>query len=394
MNPLNFLDEKNIFMFESNYKNDALQPYYANAARNIIPSSTYFVGYIPQIYDYLANATSSGASATFIAARMKQELGSGDLGYVAPNDNNRLFSKLSGNYSTRYPNTVASLGNLNNYYNFYSVGAYDGTNVTQRELIYARNHGWGGTGDQNADRQTAVTGGATWIYNSYTNAGQETVYFHKFNVNPKSSSSTFSHQYMTNISAPVSEAALIYKGYSGAGALNQAIIFHIPVYGNLNAEINNSTQGATGNESGNASTGLSPSTMVVSSGYALNGTTITNIHKDTNISDISGRISSQGGTVEVYSNGSKVNDGLIGTGMKVKVTSTAGTTEFTAVVKGDPSGDGKVNALDLLQVQKYILGQKQLNGAYQTAGDTSGDGKVNALDLLQIQKNILGQKEL
>lgn len=394
MNPLNFLDEKNIFMFESNYKNEALQPYYANAAKNIIPSSTYFVGFIPQIYDYLANATSSGASSTFIAARMKQEIGQGDLGYIAPNDNNRLFSKLSGNYSTRYPATVAKLGNLNNYYNFYSVGAYDGTNVTQRELIYAKNHGWGGTGDKNADRQTAVTGGATWIYNAYTNAGQETVYFHKFNVNPKSSSSTFSHQYMTNISAPVSEAALIYKGYSGAGALSQPIIFHIPVYSNLNAEINNSTQGATGNESNNTNTGLSPSTMVVSSGYALSGTTITNIKKDTGISDIAGRISSQGGTVEIYSNGSRVNDGLIGTGMKVKVSSSAGTTEFTAVVKGDPSGDGKVNALDLLQIQKYILGQKSLDSANKLAGDTSGDGKVNALDLLQVQKNILGQKEL
>ena len=393
MNPLNFLDEKNIFMFESNYKNNALQPYYANAARNIIPSSTYFVGYIPRIYDYLANATASGASASFIAARMKQELGSGDLGYVAPNDNNRLFSKLSGNYSTRYPNTIAKLGNLNNYYNFYSVGAYDGTNVTQRELIYARNHGWGGTGNQDADRQTAVTGGATWIYNSYTNAGQETVYFHKFNVNPKSSSSTFSHQYMTNISAPVSEAALIYKGYSGAGALSQAMVFRIPVYGNLNAQINNSTQGATG-DTGNSSTGLSPSTMVVSSGYALSGTTITNVKGNTNLSDFTGRITSQGGTVEVYSGNNRVNDGLIGTGMRVKVTSSAGTTEFTAVVKGDPSGDGKVNALDLLQMQKYILKQKSLSGAYFTAADPSGDGKINALDLLQVQKNILGQKEL
>ena len=393
MNPLNFLDEKYIFMFESNYRNDALQPYYANAARNIIPSSTYFVTLIPRMYDYLANATSSGASSTFIAARMKQELGQGDLGYVAPNDNNRLFSKLSGNYSTRYPNTIATLGNLNNYYNFYSVGAYDGSNVTQRELIYARNHGWGGSGNQDQDRQTAVTGGATWIYNSYTNAGQETVYFHKFNVNPRSSSSSFTHQYMTNISAPVSEAALIYQGYSGAGALGVSHVFRIPVYGNLNAQINNSTQGATG-ETGNSSTGLSPSTMVVSSGYSLNGSLITNIHKDTSISDISGRISSQGGSIEIYSGNNRVNDGLIGTGMRVKITSSAGTTEFTAVVKGDPSGDGKVNALDLLQVQKYILGQKKLDGAYVTAGDTSGDGKVNALDLLQIQKNILGQKEL
>ena len=134
--------------------------------------------------------------------------------------------------------------------------------------------------------------------------------------------------------------------------------------------------------------------MVVSSGYSLSGTTITNVHKDTNISDFAGRISSQGGTVEIYSGNNRVTSGSIGTGMTVKVTSSAGTTSFNVVVKGDASGDGKVNALDLLQIQKSILGQKSLSGVYSQAADPSGDGKVNALDLLQIQKNILGQKEL
>ena len=94
------------------------------------------------------------------------------------------------------------------------------------------------------------------------------------------------------------------------------------------------------------------------------------------------------------SGSSQVNDGMIGTGMTVKVQSSSGTAEFTAVVKGDPSGDGKVNALDLLQVQKYILGLKKLDSSYLLAADTSGDGKVTALDLLQIQKKILGIKEL
>ena len=80
--------------------------------------------------------------------------------------------------------------------------------------------------------------------------------------------------------------------------------------------------------------------------------------------------------------------------MTVRITSSSGESTFTAVVKGDPSGDGKVNALDLLQVQKTIIGEKKIDGAYYKAADVSRDGKVNALDLLQIQKNILGLKEL
>ena len=31
-----------------------------------------------------------------------------------------------------------------------------------------------------------------------------------------------------------------------------------------------------------------------------------------------------------------------------------------------------------------------LNNEYKLAADTSGDGKINAQDLLQVQKNILG----
>ena len=393
MNPLNFLDEKNIFMFESNYTNASVQAYYANATKKILPTTLYFVGYIPNIYTYISNATSSGVSAPAIAARIRQEIGGGDLGYTAPNDNNRLFSVLSGNYSTRYPHTIASIGDVNNYYNFYNIAAYDGTNVTQKALIYAKNHGWGGTGNQDADRQKAVTEGAAWIYRNYTNAGQQTIYFNKFNVNPKTTTGKFTHQYMTNIDAPVSEAKLVYNGYSSAGAMNQALIFDIPIYTNLSGQINNNPGGATG-DTGNDNTGLSPQTMVVSSGLTLDGTTIKNIKGNTNISDIKGKIQSQGGTVNVYSGNNEVNDGLIGTGMIVKVTSSTGTVDFSVVVKGDPSGDGKVNALDLLQIQKYILGQKSLTGAYLQAADTSGDGKSNALDLLQVQKNILGQKEL
>lgn len=72
-------------------------------------------------------------------------------------------------------------------------------------------------------------------------------------------------------------------------------------------------------------------------------------------------------------------------------------TSFTVTVnerpqyaKGDVNADGKVNALDLLRLQRHILGIQSLAGANLTAGDVNADGKVNALDLLIIQRHILG----
>ena len=89
-----------------------------------------------------------------------------------------------------------------------------------------------------------------------------------------------------------------------------------------------------------------------------------------------------------------MSDGLIGTGYKITVKNANTNETLTVIVHGDTSGDGKINALDLAQVQKNILGTYKLSGAYNMAGDTSGDGKINALDLAQVQKNILGTYKL
>ena len=104
-------------------------------------------------------------------------------------------------------------------------------------------------------------------------------------------------------------------------------------------------------------------------------------------------IESVGGssTVTIYNAaGSIVNSGTLATGFKVVVNNSSTVETLEVVIKGDTSGDGIINALDLLQVQKNILGTYNLSGAYSLAGDTSGDGAINALDLLQVQKSILG----
>lgn len=59
-------------------------------------------------------------------------------------------------------------------------------------------------------------------------------------------------------------------------------------------------------------------------------------------------------------------------------------------VNGDINGDGKVNSLDALKLQRYILGLETLPANGQKAADLNGDGKVNSQDVLLLQKKILG----
>lgn len=93
--------------------------------------------------------------------------------------------------------------------------------------------------------------------------------------------------------------------------------------------------------------------------------------------------------------GTELN-GNVGTGTKVTVYDTAGTLKasYSVIIYGDTNGDGNVNALDLLRVQKNILGLSSLKDLYYKAGDTSKNGTIDALDLLQVQKQILGIKAI
>lgn len=63
---------------------------------------------------------------------------------------------------------------------------------------------------------------------------------------------------------------------------------------------------------------------------------------------------------------------------------------YPVVIRGDVSGDGNINALDLLKIQKHILGVTPLTGAATEAADANADGDVNARDLLRTQRHILG----
>lgn len=390
MDPRNFLNEVNIFMFESQNRNDSVNQESYKTASSKIFGNSYLIQQIPNLTEYIKNASNeTGVSQTAIASRIKQELGNAKLGYTYPVDGSALYSVVSGNYTTRTGWTYNGVS-VDNYYNFFNIAAYDGSDVTKQALIYALNHKWGGTGNQDVDRQAAVTGGSQFLNNKYVGMGQNTAYYQKFNIFPSVTTSRYLNQYMTNIQAPVSESKILYNAYKDAGILDSSFKFYIPVYQGMD-----STPTSVEDVENNSNTNNNPTqkssveSIVNSAGFRYSNGYISKINIGTNVDDIKNALASVGGSVSITdASGKEVSGVAVGTGYRINISGATNET-LIAVVYGDVSGDGKINALDLLKVQKQILGTANLNGSYKEAADVSHDGNINALDLLKVQKNIL-----
>lgn len=133
--------------------------------------------------------------------------------------------------------------------------------------------------------------------------------------------------------------------------------------------------------------------IVSNSGVKSDGAYFSGFEIDTNSQTLVDKIKSLNPDAIVKvtdSNGSTKTNKSLATGDKISITSAGEEKTYTIVIRGDTSGNGKIDALDLLRVQKHILDVNDLSGAYLKAGDANNDGKINPLDLLIIQKHILG----
>ena len=99
--------------------------------------------------------------------------------------------------------------------------------------------------------------------------------------------------------------------------------------------------------------------------------------------------------IEIYSmDGDKLegND-LVGTETTIKLFDENNqiVMEYTVILYGDVNGDGKINSVDLLVLQRHILEIQKLEGALWKAGNVRRNGKnPNSVDCLLIQRHILG----
>ena len=78
---------------------------------------------------------------------------------------------------------------------------------------------------------------------------------------------------------------------------------------------------------------------------------------------------------------------IISTGAVIKKSNES----FIVVVKGDLTGDGKINSGDLLQMRKHLLEEVILTGAYKQAGIIESNGNIKSLDLLRLRQYLLGE---
>ena len=79
------------------------------------------------------------------------------------------------------------------------------------------------------------------------------------------------------------------------------------------------------------------------------------------------------------------------TGDTLTITINNDTKTYKIIYNGDTDGNGAIDILDLLKIQKNIIGSSNLSDEYLKAADVNSDGKVDILDLLKVQKHILGQ---
>lgn len=208
LDPRNFLDSSSIFQFEklaydaTLHSLDGVQSIVTSTFMENTVISNDLGGEITYAQAILGASGITGVSPYHLTSRIIQEIGV-----------NGGSASISG-----------AVPGYESLYNYYNQGAYahDGRSAITNGLIYARNNGW-------TTRYKAIVGGAEYIGKNYINAGQNTLYYEKFDF----IGTPYTHQYMTNVLAPSSESANVAKGYTEDMRKNLNLVFVIPVYKNM-----------------------------------------------------------------------------------------------------------------------------------------------------------------
>ena len=380
MDARNFLNPKYLFMFEK-LSYDSSQ----DAAVSGILSGTFMEGSftengVTKTYAnaFIEAAKSKNVNATHLASRAVQEVG-------GKNPTSAVSGKVSG---------------YEGYYNFYNIGATSGADNYIKGLQYAKNAGWNSI-------SKAITGGAEFIASGYISKGQDTIYYEKFNTSSYRTRNAYTHQYMTNIMAPRSEAANVYNSYKDKGKLTNKFTFVIPVYNYMPADafklsktdtVGGSTTPTTTTTQKVTTTTIkvnttkltttkSVSSIINSAGYKITNNYVTGISYGMNASSITSKLA---GSSLLNSSSNTKTSGVIATGDKIKINGTT----YQVVVYGDLSGDGVINIKDLLLLKKHLLNASKLSGSYLEAAKISKASNVTIKDLLLLKKQLLGQYKI
>ena len=216
MDPRNFLNEDDIFMFESltyekYQEEDVVEAALANTfmANTNVPGEEYTYAWlfcwIGEKYDI---------NPVALASRVRQEQGAG------------TSDLISGKY--------AGYEGLYNYFNIQATGSTkdeiikNGLKEAKTGSTIMMPDGTVSSGAWDTPSK-AVIGGSLKFANLYILKNQNTLYAQKFDYDGKYNGKYW-HQYMTNIMAPYSEGNQVRRSYSKSGQLENSFVFLIPVY--------------------------------------------------------------------------------------------------------------------------------------------------------------------
>lgn len=223
----NFLNEINIFQF--------LEISYNSKTHNLSGVKSAVKGtFLDNTITYRKNGKSYTKSYAEIILEAAEESNMSPYSIVT-----KIIQEVGTKGSASVKGTYSG---YEGYYNFYNLGAYDTGNAIVNALKYAKDKEW----DNQYD---AIIDGAKQIANSYTNAGQNTAYFYKWDVvgtkilksgssQKVSSSDMFWHQYMTNVQDPTSQSKTLYNTYAKNGILDKSLNFIIPIYEDMPSSVN------------------------------------------------------------------------------------------------------------------------------------------------------------
>ena len=219
MDPRNFLNSKNIFMFEALTYESSYQ-----TTENVekILNGTLFGGNSFTYTDDTGSAQTKTYAQTFIEAAATNNISPVHLA-------SRVKQEVVTGSKTVSNAVTGTVSGYEGIYNFYNIGASD--SATGQAYLKGLKFASVGTTYMRPwnNQYKAIVGGAQYIAGNYVKRGQNTLYLQRFNVTPNS---TFNHQYMTNVEAVSSESAKIQTAYSQWMATTP-YVFYIPVYRNM-----------------------------------------------------------------------------------------------------------------------------------------------------------------
>ena len=398
MDPRNFLNTNDVFMFESLSYDKTTQT--LDGVIKILENS---------FMDNVKIKDTDGKSLTYAQAYIKAAETSKVSPYHLASRTIQEVGKNGSNSVKGQGTTIDDNGTIGykGYYNFYNIGATQGKYPIANGLRYASGE------NVSAENKTkfmlpwnsqykAIVGGAIWIGNGYINSAymQNTMYFQKFNT----FGGNFGHQYMGNIMAPLSEGKSVKSTYNKLGILDKSFTFIIPYYRNM-PKTACKLPASNNNNPNNWLKAL----------YFIDDSTnkdyISGFDGGTLTWDV-GTLKSNSFTVKATAVNSKAK--ISGTG---KVTLKDGENTINIVVTaengdkrtysinvnynkpsipddialGDVDMDGKITISDALLIFKHKSGEKTLSATAQQVADTNKNGTVDISDALLIFKYKSGE---